>query len=579
MGNLGPRTEISNERIMRILGWKPRSIEAMILATAESLNDRGGGKRLSPTILFRVEGNEMKRSTVFLVLFLLATPAPLVAAQVPTDPDEAFRRAIELFEARQYPQSRRILEHLAKAHPTRALYWFNLANSDYMLRDYEKALEAYRKVIALGSPLALPARLYAAKAHRKSEEYASAVRELKKLEVERLPPGIAAELRSEIDALQAALLEAGIDLYRANRYRESLRQFDLALELEPDAETEMMKGLALLRLGKPDKAKKEFSAILEDPYRPEPSPELREDSQHFLRQIEKGDWPKDLPYWLFLDVAGEYDSNIFGDAEGEPSLSEPLISVDLGAGYHHTALDPFFFRISYYFSWNEVIDDSSLRFLRNSIYGQIAWDQHDWLLEIRPGFRYEILGTESFLAKPGIGAAVQKRFSRHRVGLRYDYTRNLAPSSTYSYLEGDVHAGSLYWRYARSRWLAEVAATAFKEEIGDLLLSTGTLPLAQLSLGPRLHFSWSFAESWSLQAATSYLFRDYENPAQPDDLSRDDQQWNLSFRLSRRLCSGLGVFLSSSVVVNDSTLGSGSVRDRNYTEFIVSGGLSWDAFR
>jgi len=341
----------------------------------------------------------------------------------------------------------------------------------------------------------------------------------------------------------------------------------------------MMKGLALLRLGEPGKAKREFSAILEAPYRPELSPELREDSQHFLRQIEQGDWPKELPYWLFLDVAGEYDSNIFGDAEGDPSLSEPVISVDLGAGYHHTELDPLFFRISYYFSWNEVIGESSLRFLRNSIYGQVAWDEHDWLLEVRPGFRYEILGTESFLAKPGIGTTVQKRFWRHRVGLRYDYTRNVSPSSSYSYLEGNVHAGSLYWGYGRSRWLLEVAATAFREEIGDLLLSTGTLPLAQLSLGPRLQLSWSFAESWSVEATTSYLFRDYDNPAQPGDVSRDDRQWNLSLRISRRLHSGLGLFLASSVVVNDSTLGSGSVRDRNYTEFIVSGGLSWDAAR
>jgi tetratricopeptide (TPR) repeat protein len=504
----------------------------------------------------------MNRNAIFLVLFLLATPAPLVAAQASADPDQAFRQAIELFEARQYPQSRRILERLTKAHPTRALYWFNLANSDYMLRDYAKALEAYRKVIALRSPLALPARLYVAKAYRQSEKHASAVRELKKLEVEGLPPGIAAELRSEIDTLQAVLLELGIDLYRAKRYREALRQFDLALALEPDAETEMMKGLALLRLGEPGEAKKEFSAILEDPYRPDLSPQLRGDSKHFLRQIEKGDWPKDHPYWLFLDVAGE-----------------PLISVDLGAGYHHTALEPLLFRISYYFSWNEVIDHSSLRFLRNSIYGQMTWDQQGWLLEIRPGFRHEILGTESFLAKPGIGAVVQKRLSRHRVGLRYDYTRNFSHSSTFSYLEGDIHAGSLYWRYDRSRWLVEVSAMAFKEGIGDLLLSTGTLPLAQLSLGPRLHLSWSFAKSWSLQAATSYLFRDYENPAQPGNLSRDDHQWNLSLRLSRRIHSGLGVFLSSSVVVNDSTLGSGSVRDRDYTQFIISGGLSWDAFR
>ena len=57
----------------------------------------------------------------------------------------------------------------------------------------------------------------------------------------------------------------------------------------------------------------------------------------------------------------------------------------------------------------------------------------------------------------------------------------------------------------------------FKEGIGDLVLSTEepleVLPLAQISLGPRLHLSWSFARPWSLQAITSYLFRNYENPS------------------------------------------------------------------
>ena len=104
------------------------------------------------------------------------------------------------------------------------------------------------------------------------------------------------------------------------------------------------------------------------------------------------------------------------------------------------------------------------------------------------------------------------------------------------------------------------------------------LPLAQISLGPRLHLSWSLSRLWSLQATTSYLFRNYENPAQPGNQSRRDRQWSLNLRLSRRIHSGLGVFVSSLVTVNESTLGSGSVIDRNYTQFIISGGLSWDLF-
>jgi hypothetical protein len=391
-----------------------------------------------------------------------------------------------------------------------------------------------------------------------------------------------AALRSETDVLQAALLEVGIELYRAQRYREALQKFSLALEMASDAEIELMKGLALLRLDEPGKAKRAFDSVLEETVPSDASTRLREDSQHFLRQIEKGDWPTVRPYWLFLDLAGGYDSNLFGGSTHEPSLSEPLVSVDLGAGYRNTALDPLLLQVSYYLSWDEVIDEPSLRFLQNSIYGHMTWDSGDWLLEIRPGFRHQILGTDSFLAKPGIGAVVQRRLSRHRIGARYDYTRNLSPSRSYDYLEGDIHIGSVYWRYERSTWLAEISAMVFKEGIGELVLSTEdpleVLPLAQVSLGPRLYVSWSSGRLWSLQAITSYLFRNYENRAQPGNESRRDRQWNLNLRLSRRIYSGLGVFVSSIVTVNDSTLGAGSVRDRNYTQLIISGGLSWDFF-
>ena len=526
---------------------------------------------------------EMHWKTVFIVLLLLTMPASLGRADASANSDEAFRQAIELFEAGEYLESRRILERLTRTHPARALYWFNLANSDYMLGNYAPALEGYQKVIALRSPLALPARLYTARALRKTGQHASAARELNELQGTRLPPAMSAQLRSEIETLQAVLLEGGIDLYRAQRYTEALRELSLALEMGPDAEIELMKGLTLLRLNEPDKAKKAFDSVLEGTPPSDASARLREDSQHFLRQIEEGDWSTGRPYWVFLDLAAGYDSNIFGGSEDVSSLSEPLISADLGAGYRIKALDPVLLQISYYFSWDEVINESSLRFLQNSIYGQMTWAHRDWLLEIRPGYRHQILGTESFLSKPGIGALVQKRLSRHRIGARYDYTRNLSPSLTFNYLEGDIHTGSIYWRYERPRWLTEVSALVFREGIGDLVLSTEepleVLPVAQVSVGPRLHLSWSLARRWSLQANTSYLYRDYDNPTQPDNETRRDQQWNLNLRLSRRIHSGLGVFVSSLVTVNRSTLGAGSVRDRNYTQFIISGGLSWDGLR
>ena len=122
-------------------------------------------------------------SKIFLIALLLLTmPASLGRAQASIDPDEDFRQAIEFFETEQFLESRRILERLTETHPTRALYWFNLANSDYMLEDYANALRGYQKAIELRSPLSPPARLYAARAHRKIGDHTSAVRELNLLQ-------------------------------------------------------------------------------------------------------------------------------------------------------------------------------------------------------------------------------------------------------------------------------------------------------------------------------------------------------------------------------------------------------------
>jgi nucleoside-diphosphate-sugar epimerase len=41
VGNLGLRADVSNQRIKRVLGWKPRSIEEMVVAAGESLIEHG----------------------------------------------------------------------------------------------------------------------------------------------------------------------------------------------------------------------------------------------------------------------------------------------------------------------------------------------------------------------------------------------------------------------------------------------------------------------------------------------------------------------------------------------------------
>jgi nucleoside-diphosphate-sugar epimerase len=41
VGNLGRRVDVSNQQIEQVLGWKPRSIQEMVIATGESLIEHG----------------------------------------------------------------------------------------------------------------------------------------------------------------------------------------------------------------------------------------------------------------------------------------------------------------------------------------------------------------------------------------------------------------------------------------------------------------------------------------------------------------------------------------------------------
>src|SRR4051812_32242998 len=209
------------------------------------------------------------RAGAFIVSVFLGSAGGQASAasspRVRSSEQRSFERALDEFDRRHFPASRKILEGLLRKHPERGLYWFNLGNASLKLRDFPAAVRAYRKVVDLRSPLSGPAGLYLAKAAEAEGKLDTAAFWFKWALKHRLPPHVESAVRDEASSFQAGLLESGVESYRTARYSQAVPLLDLAISIGADPEVTsqavLLKGLTLLKTDRPDEAKSQFERI------------------------------------------------------------------------------------------------------------------------------------------------------------------------------------------------------------------------------------------------------------------------------------------------------------------------------
>jgi hypothetical protein len=142
-------------------------------------------------------------------VFLVTVAVMLAAAGVRADEDrrQIFQQSTSAFQNGNFEQSRALLSRLVKLDPRNGMYWFNLGNCYYQLKNYRMAAFSYEKVETLGSGLGPAAGVYRAKAlHAQgNDEQARRVVEMW-IESRKLTPAlqsIATDLRSELATGQA----------------------------------------------------------------------------------------------------------------------------------------------------------------------------------------------------------------------------------------------------------------------------------------------------------------------------------------------------------------------------------------
>ena len=509
-----------------------------------------------------------KLFVLFVLLFVLSLNFRLDASQI-LDKKALLKQAINLFNAADYEKSKVLLKRLIEMDQSRPIYWFNLGNAEFMLENYRSAIRAYYKVTELKGNLDLAARLYIAKSYRKAGKFEKAGVFIRQIVNADFPPAMQIEVDSEMEIVQEELLKEGIEKYRKENYSEALRVFEGVLRIRENENARMMAGLSYLKLGQSDKARANLEKI---------DAAIKPDAGLLLRQIEQSKWSALPPYWLNATFSGGYDSNVYGDGSSEPLEGKPLLNVGLDGGARLFKERGFSGSISGGMFWEEVVGVSPLRYLSFDLSLPHSYTTDEFILLLSPSASYSILESSSFLIKPGIAASVSKIWPNHELEVAYNYNRNVSFVDIYDYLQGNQQSIVAAWRYSVGKIYIKPYFNLLLEDLSDLELVSGTLPLSNRSYGPGFKLGLVVADSWKLYFNGLFMIRNYDNPSLPGGTFRNDKYFSGYFRIKKKMIHSLSAFLDFSLAVNRSTLSSADVDDKNYNRFKVAGGLLWEVF-
>ncbi len=377
---------------------------------------------------------------------------------------------------------------------------------------------------------------------------------------------------SQRSALKKAAQDMGMVEYKSGRYAEALAYLDVAVFIAPDGDTEFIRGLTLLRLSRLDEAR----LPLQNASLNGTTPTVRESARDYLHRLESGQEQRNV--WVNLDVGAGYNSNVGLESSTTATPASSLATqTTLSAGGVWLYSPPINAAVSYLAFWEEPFSEPSGRFLSQTLRASFAYSPGPWSFRLSPSFQYQIYGTSPFLIRYPVSAQVQRSFGAYSAGLQMEMGKSVAQDGNYRYLDGTFHSIRLYGGYRASELNFLGAYTFSKDALGDRTEGIYLLPIRNSSHGPSVRVTWTPTRLWELMGSLSYLMRDFKTLALPGDLKRNDTQISSYVRVSRQITRGLSLYTSLQCLINGSTLRDTSgIEDKNYTQVIGLGGISWD---
>ncbi len=474
---------------------------------------------------------------IFLISVFVSTSA-LTREDDGINEAELFRNSLPGLSSNQpneLKQSRDQLLKLTRLRPEKAIYWFNLGNAYFTLKDLKAAFQAYERVEKLGSRLSPAATLYKAKALTAQNNREGATAALKKLLASKdIPPNIRDEAKADLARLcldnQFASIAGdsrlkALEFYRAGKYEEAIQILEATGT--NDSATVLLRELA-------------------------------------LQQLNRDRLDRPSRHWLYLEPLLGYSNNIY--LSPQDPIGSAFVRLDIGAGLaiHSNEKSSWTFHLSE--RMNETLSHGDLKALTGRIVTSIRTEESSfsWLLGAFHDHAY--LANEPFESDFGAEARARWRSSR------FDLSIDGSFSHPYSGL-----------RIAPGLILDQVYSQIFvafgRQRPGDLINLDGTrLPLDHNSLTYGLRGLWTWNSRYVLSTQLSHQKREYLEAAQPDLKSRVDNEFMISLRLTHFMGRGFQIFADGSASVNKSTLSADDSFDKSYSAATVQTGFVWDFF-
>jgi hypothetical protein len=281
---------------------------------------------------------------------------------------------------------------------------------------------------------------------------------------------------------------------------------------------------------------------------------------------------------LVLDGAFGIDTNAFAVGQG---VERGFANVEAEAGYKWLTLGRFSSRVAAAFHWEDMINVPELRYTKAVAALPLAYESPGWLLEAAPRIGYQALETDPFLLSPGAAFHVRFRTGRNDFGAAYTWEWNNPLDPHFSQLHGPVQTRSIYYAHNGDKAEFSLGLVDIANRIGDLTpYPTAVVPLSNDARGPRVWLEWNPYPDWSFEGRLSYLFINYLNTAEPNDVQRFDHQLEIVVQLAYKVAPKFKTYLRFWDVANESTMGTHSATggDKNYDQFIAMGGITYEAF-
>ncbi len=488
-----------------------------------------------------------------------------------------FTKSIELYQNKKYAESSVLLEQLVKQNPKRSLYWFNLGNTSFMLKNYSLSIKQFEKVVSLNYLFVAAARLNKSKALKMLGLHEQANKELDWILNQSSTGGIYSEAISEknrLEDISNSEIEA-LKNYQKNEFNsgemllKSVDQESLSL----DGLT--LLGLSLLKQNKYTESEQIFLNLSKNSF-------LSQEQRHINQELMLRSRKKEAnvyPYWLSLDLSSGNTSNAYLDGKSLTPVSSPINRSFIGFGYSFNQEQAFFGKIGYTLNYEEPTKATGLKTLSQTVQGSLAYRSS--FLETSVSSYVQTQSWNNIIVSRKLGALAQILYTSDSRESGIDIDLNsLQPSSVdYSYLNGTSYSIKPYFGFWSEQMYLQIFCLFGADGTSDITYSDGSrLPIVNSVFGPGVRLLWKATDKTLALFGVNYLRREYKNIELPGLQKREDQEISGFIKLTYYLFPKFSIYGLGEYTSNSSTLGAAQIMDKNYTLTVISLGFAWEVF-